>query len=346
MRRLMVFPVALTLRKISRFERYVSTGLVALLVLILVSKYTTPVSAAQTTPPPYAHGWYINNPDTSTNGAMYTLGQSDGSRDNATCTNSAVFLDFGQVYYQNGVYGVSDFNNAAFVSDTTVQQAAERYAAGWYANTGTCPRLHLIIGVNNYDQCRSGGSCTPYAAGQQWGNVVNNVQTWLNNSGYSWQITAWGGDDMEQPYNDPTGKWWDCPTKTRNFVDGFNSNNPSSALFIDYGTAWVPATCIAYNDRGWTASDVYYVAYGAGAPEYPQPEIYRQSALDSWMNLGYYMFYKGVLTDCNQSDPITGTYCAGSSTAWTPTYAWQQLWNKVSSQGTLDYATNIKYQGQ
>jgi hypothetical protein len=81
--------------------------------------------------------------------------------------------------------------------------------------------------------------------------------------------------------------------------------------------------------------------------DWPQPEIYTQGALNSWMNLGQgYMFYNGVLTDCNNpADPITGTYCGGSNNAWTPTYAWQQLWNKVKvGQGTLDYATNIQYQ--
>jgi hypothetical protein len=214
---------------------------------------------------------------------MYALGLSDGSRDNVNCTNSAVVLDFGQVKYQAGGpyggYGVSAFTG--FYTDATVVLATRRYAAGWYNSTGSCPRLKIIIGVNNVYQCPSGGSCDPYVAGKKWGSVVNNVQTWLNNNNYSWQITAWGGDDMEQPDGVTP---WDCATKTRKFVDGFNDWNPSGALFIDFGTAWVPVP------NCWAASDVYYVAWSAGWEEYPQPEIYKQSALNSWINLAIVWF--------------------------------------------------------
>lgn len=321
----------------NRLARLIVLGILLMMALSLnLFLRTDSASAAQTTPPPYAHGWYISNPDISATGAMYILGQNDGIRDNANCTNSAVILDFGQVKYKAGGpyggYGVSAFGG--FYTNSAVAQAAARYATGWFEKTGSCPKLHLILGINNLYQCPSGSACTPNMAGRQWGNLVNNVQQWLIAKNYAWQITAWAGDDMEQP--DGVSQW-DCPPKTRAFVDGFNANNPSAAHFIDYGTAWV-GDC-------WKASDVYYVAYGARY-NWPQPEIYKQTAMNSWINLGYPMPYIGVVTDCNNpTEPITGTYCFGSTTAWTPKYAWQQLWNKLKvTQSSLDYATNIQYQ--
>jgi hypothetical protein len=88
--------------------------------------------------------------------------------------------------------------------------------------------------------CPYGGACTPNGAGRQWGTVVNDVRNYLISQGYSWQITAWSGSDMEQPGG---GQDWDCAGPTRQFVDGFNANNPSSARFINFGTAWVPNAC-------------------------------------------------------------------------------------------------------
>lgn len=332
------------LKRIGRFSSVITLMVMTLLLRFVLNAPN--VFAAQTTPPHYAHGWYINNPDTSTYGAVYQMGYNDGIRDNRNCTNAAVILDFGQVYYKSGGsyggYGTSTFASGnPFISDSVIVQVVERYADGWWHGVGSCPKVHIIIGLNNYAECRNGGSCNISTAGYQWGNVVNDVETWLFNQGWTGQINAYSGADMEQPANAPGNYYWDCATKTKSFVDGFNGHNPSGAQFFDFGTAWAPDD---YPTSGcWAKSDVYHVAYGASA-NYPQPEIYTGAALTSWTTLGYTMTYQGVLTDCNQADEITGNTCY-SSNAYSPTYAWQQLWSKIT-QSSLDYATNIKYQGQ
>ncbi len=304
----------------------------------------------------YAHSWYINNPNATINGAMETLGKNDGDRDNANCTNSMVVLDFGQIGYEAGGsyggYGTYDFDYAAgnpFISNSTIEEATKAYARRWFGATNNCPRLKLIIGTSNYRQCPYGGACNPTDAGKQWGNLVNNVQIWLNNVNYSWQITAWAGSDMEQPdqFPNPTQPW-DCATSTRAFVDGFNRNNPANARLINYGTAWVPkpadGTC-------WSAADVQYVSWGASA-NWPLPETYFAAATDSWITVRrqYYMIFMGVMTTCRQADPITGNTCTTPAGWFTPYAGWNDLWNKLIAnqvgQSSLDYATNIKFQGQ
>lgn len=325
-----------------QFLRYISA---ALLMIIVGTAMVRLVSAAQTTPPPYTHSWYVTNPDST---VMTNLGYSDGTFDNQNSTNSTVVLNFGQPEKQSGAqydgYGTYYFAyQNPFMSDSQIVAAVEAYAAGWYSATGTNPRLKMVIGTNNYNQCPFGGSCTPYDAGYQWGNVVNDVQSWLVSTNKSWQITAYAGSDMEQPSG---GQIWDCATKTRQFVDGFTANNPSYALFLNYGTAWLPNAC-------WSVQDVQYVSYGA-AYNYPLPEIYTAAARDSWVSVRVqgYMDFVGVMTECTGGDPLPTGDCwvGGNINEWqySPTKAWNEFWNALINNGvgeqSLDYATNIRYQ--
>ncbi|MDE3088787.1 MAG: hypothetical protein KGJ80_05325 [Chloroflexota bacterium] len=339
-------------REKNRSDRYFSAGVLLLMaVSILLFTGSAPALAAQTTPPPYTHAWYVNNPDTNDHGVMWWRGYNDGARDSTSCTNALAVLDFGQVGYEAGGsyggYGTYDFAYGyPFISDGTIEAATEMYASGWYQATSACPRLKVVIGTNNYHQCPYGGACSPNTAGQQWGNVVNSVQTWLNNNGVAWQITAWAGDDMEQSAGNGG---YDCGSQgspTRSFVDGFNSNNPANDLFLDFGTAWVP---VPADGSCWSAADVQYVAFVATA-DWPLPEIYFGQATDSWVNVRrqYLMWFLGVMTTCNQDDPITGNTCTFPSGWFTPTSAWWDLWNKLNQyqvgQSSLNYATNIRYQ--
>jgi hypothetical protein len=253
-------------------------------ILSLIFTLVVAVKRAEAnTFPPYAHEWYITNPDTNANGYMFSLGEYDGTYDNSVCTNNQTtlaLLNFGQVAYQSGGgyggYGTYDFAfGYPFVSDSTILVAAERYIQGYSNTTGTCPHLKVVLGVNNYNQCPYGGACSPATAGAQWGTLVNDLHKWVVSQNYQSYISVIAGSDMEQPSG---GQSWDCYSKTQSFVDGFGGNDPSGAVFLDYGTAWLQNDC-------WNASQVYYVAYGA-PKDYPLPEIYFQSALNSWTGLG------------------------------------------------------------
>lgn len=185
-------------------------------------------------PPPYAHSWYITRPGATD---MYNLGRYvDGPFDNATCAQSVVVLNFGQPDYVNSNYGTNTFAAGnPFISNADTRTAVENYARGWYQGTGTCPRLTIVVGTNNYNQIPSGQG-SPAGAGSNWATLVYAIQSYLDTSGYSWQISAWGGSDMEQPSG---GELWDCAADTRQFVDGYNGNS-LARKFLNYGTAWVP----------------------------------------------------------------------------------------------------------
>ncbi len=316
----------------------ISTAAVVVAVSLLIS--TRSALGAQTTPPPYSHSWYVTNVNGND---WYTWAHNvDGPLDNSHCTNSLVILDFGQPDYQGGTYGTIYFApNYPFVSDLVIIYDLENYSNGWYQGTGNCPRLHLVAGTNNYHEIPSGGG-TPSGAGSAWADSVRAVQNYLVSNGTSWQITA---DDMEQPGG---GQAWDCanpgPPKspTRSFIDGYNGNS-NRTILLDYGTAWVPNPA---NGSCWSAADVAYVAYTG--LDYPLPEIYFASALNSWISVrkSYYMYFKGVLTTCKDGDPLPSDYCSNPSGWYAPTLAWNAFWYNLAlngvSQSSLDYAPNIK----
>jgi hypothetical protein len=297
-----------------------------------------PAFALTNAPSAYAHSWYINASDAT---SMYNRGYNDGLHDNANCSNAFSIIDFGQVANESAAgyqgYGTYDFASGyPFTSDSTILTAAEKYASGWYNATGSCPRLHVELGTNNYNECPFGnqrGACSPSGAGAQWGQLVNDAQTYLVAFRMSWQITAWAANDMETGY--------DCASKTQGFVDGFNGNNPSSAELHDFGDAWIHSC--------WTDADVAYMAWHGY--DWPMPEIYSQAAADRWTGVrqAYFMNFQGVTTECTGGDPLpTGNCLVNSHYENSPNQAWNQLVNDLNGHGvggsSMTYANNIQFQ--
>ncbi len=327
------------------------------MIVVSFSIWTQPSSAAQTTPPAYTHTWYVTNPDPSW---MYIRGAADGSFDNATCTRGTTVLDFGQpeksaASSPYGGYGTRYFAyQDPFISDADIVVAAVNYAKGWWDYTGTCPSLDLAIGTNNYDMLpenppppNNGNEAT---AGAYWAQVAYDVQQYINALGWNWQIATQSGSDMEQPSNpyDPIpdpNDFWDCAAATKNFVNGYHFN-PNARRLVDFGTAWAPTV---WDLTCWTDADVYYVAYQM-PHDFPLPEIYVPGATGSWVDVRsqYYMFFLGVMTTCNQGDPLPYYYCTTPPGWFAPSGAWWHLWTSLNNagygQGTLDYATNIRLQ--
>jgi hypothetical protein len=290
--------------------------------------------------PLYGHSWYVTDPSAT---AMYNLGKLvDGPFDYQRCANSLVVLNFGQPDFVNSSYGTrTHAYGSPFSPNTDIIVAAQNYARGWYEATSTCPTLKLVVGTNNYNQIPSGGG-TPSGAGSNWAYVVASVQNYLVARGYSWQISAWAGSDMEQPGGVQV---WDCADKTRQFVAGYNAN--SVALkFLNFGSAWVPNPA---DGSCWNASDVYYVSWQA-PKNYPLPQAYFGSAVDSWVTIrrSYQMTFEGIVATCNQSDPISGAFCQLPSGWFTTWKGWRDLWEKLNAYGVgqayMNYATNIRYQ--
>jgi hypothetical protein len=304
---------------------------------------STPAYALNAAPYVYAHSWYESYPDYN---SMYNQGKNDGAHDNAYCTDAFVVLDFGQIDYENG-YGTHDFlvsQNYPFISDGTIRDAVKAYTDGWYAATGPCPRLHVIMALHNYVECPFiGNPCTTSGAGTQWAIYTSAVISYLENPkvDYSWQITAWAGDDME------TG--WDCSSKTLPFVNAYGSQmsgTPSAtqARLIDFGDAWANAPC-------WTDANIHYKAWGA-TWDWPLPEIYSQAAADRWTYISQsqgYMNFLGVMTECQGGDQLPYSNCSvNGHTEFAPNQAWNALVNDINSHGVggaqMEWETNIQHQ--
>lgn len=347
------------MRTVAQFRtRRGAAALLATLPLIALAfaASASPANALVTVPPAHSRSWYVPSADSSPTGWAYNQGYADGQRDDANCgfvgqTTTAV-LDFGQIDYDKAAnqYKTYLVPNLSAVLLPQVAEATKAYARGWYNATSTCPRLIVAMGTNNSKMCPFEGTpqangCLVDWAGKNWGTYTGGVRDFLVAIGASWQVTAAAADDMEtngQSESPP----WDCATKTIAFVDGFNSQNPASARFYDYGDAWGSAGC-------WTDAQVHYVAYGA-TWNYPLPEIYTVTARSRWVDIRrqYYMKFEGVMTEC-QSEPTPGqqqcpvTHSFGTQSEWAPAGAWQDLWNALNvagmGQDTLNFATNIRF---
>ncbi len=230
-------------------------------------------------------------------------------------------LDFGEPGYSGG-YGTNDFGGH-FDSDDAIFHAVANFVYGaWNCRTSST-NLAVSIGTSNYPSALSNTSSTWYAAGQAWGSMVNNEQSYIASSGYNNVIGAYGADDIETE--------WANYTLSSNFVNGYN--NTSSRLFFDYGDD---------TPGYWTSYQVWYVAFGA-ADSYPLPEIYYNGdATQDWEQLSIWacnnegrpINFRGVMTE----------YPTGNS----PSQGWYDMYNAegannctAAAQSYLIFSTNI-----
>lgn len=281
-----------------------------------------------TAPTVYSHSWYITNPDIPHSyQAMYNLGHSDGAYDSTNCTVSQIILDFGQVDYNSGYwgggtgYGTYIFNGSLgypFITDAQVLAAAEHYVHGWYDGSSSCPRLRIVIGVNNYRECLSG--CSTYNAGTAWGQTVQALNGYVAANNWNWQIVdVAGGDDIETDV--PNG--WDSYSQTLGFVQGFR-NGDSAALFMDFGDV--------FTNSYWSDANLYTVAWGYGN-DVPVPEVYTSGLLNSWTQFS-----------ANHPDVYYYGIMASWPYGYSPADAYNLLVANVGSSHVGAFATNMAYQ--
>lgn len=264
--------------------------------------------------------------------SYYESSTSASTLQNQGCTaargpSGVIVLDFGEPAYSGGVYGTDDFGGH-FDSDNTLFHAVANFIYGaWNCHTSST-NIAVAVGTSNYGGWMGSYSTSAwYAAGQQWGDLVNNDQNYSSSNGYSNYIGVIGADDIEVE--------WAGYSQSSNFVNGYN--NTSSHAFFDYGDDSGGA-----NPSPWTAYEVWYVAWGA-ADDYPLPEIYYQAdATSDWEQLAIWacnnghgaMGFKGTMAEYP-----TGNY---------PSTAFDEMYNAEASNsctaGGLSYlifSTNI-----
>jgi hypothetical protein len=316
-------------------------------------------------PPPYTTSYYVGTTNERT---MYNLGCDLGNRDAslAGTQDDIVILMFGSSPIakvgQNGVkeYYVSLYfydPKTGYPTATFAQVAnlAEQFGSGYYNCSGNDYDSHLriVVGTGNYKPAGSSREVS-YNSGHAWGQLVGQVSDWFANNGYSSQVDAAGGSDMELA--------WDTPTETRAWVDGYAS--ATWHYLYDFGDAQgcpvsgstaSPSAC----SHGWTQEDVRYISWGA-PPAWPLPQIYNTKGVmaNHWQQITLYsallpnsfrMFVAGSLTQyqaCQQRTCAHGTPTFGG-TDNTPEAGWTQLSNALNGDSqtaqTLRWSTDIKY---
>ncbi len=221
-----------------------------------------------------------------------------------------IILDWGQpVYVGNGQYGTYDFGGHDD-SDTDILHASANFALGLWACRTPITNIALALGESNYYS----GNALPltsaawYVDGQQWGKLVNNLNSFVVSNHYN-VIGVYGAGDLE------TG--WQTFALTSSLVNGFN--NISSLAYFDFGD-----DAPGY----WTNYQTWYIAYGAH-DNLPLPEIYYNAdATYDWQVLNVWsctymggpMYIRGAMSTSignSSAQAWTAMYQATASNACT-----------------------------
>ena len=241
-----------------------------------------------------------------------------------------IILDWGQpVYFGNDTYGTYDFGGNDD-TDTAILHAAANFAQGVWDCRTTSTDIALTLGESNYysDQAIPLTTAAWYADGQQWGMLVNRLQSFLTTNHYT-VVGANGAGDLEVE--------WANFALTSSLVNGYNS--VTAHVYFDFGD----------DSPGWWSNyDVWYVAYGAW-DNLPLPEIYYQGdatydweALDVWAcrDEGGPMYFKGSM-----AEDVPGTN--------SPEQAFTDLYNAEASNSCtasdlsgMIFSTEIYHTGQ
>jgi hypothetical protein len=282
--------------------------------------------------------------------AFYALGCSRSELH----VSGAIVLDFGQPWFSwyFAEQGTIPFHpNFTFNSIDAIEYASKQFLRGFwechppvpYAN----PDVDLLIGTNNY--AGSGGNVT-YQHGAAWANLVDNVNSWINSSGYASRERADGAIDIEFPWS-PAGQ-------ALAWADGYD--DAGSYRYYNYGTCEGCPSQVhpswAYNNNGYTLNNIYQLSYGY-VSAYPLPEIYLTSGENAWqwqeVKLRHYNatgerapIYAGAMTQWNACLEIPPA-CTPGVDDNSPANGWGQLWLALASNPNtgqdLDWSTDIAW---
>ncbi len=332
------------------------------MLLVLVPLATHVETAAADSAPPASVSRYMftTNPQ-----ELYNDGCAAGhhaTQDNVQ--NSLIVLDFGQADSQpdgsGGTIWGTYLYNKTFASTTDISLAAKSFADGfWDCTSFYGPTLTLTIGTSNQSGALADDPSVWSAHGVAWGNMVNNIESYIDNSGYSSELQASGASDMEVN--------WNSSTNTRAWADGYGSTPNSGWFYYDYGDASACPLNSNTNDlcnnpnNSWMREDVWYVSWGA-ISAFPLPEIYTPgtaslpygSEATQWHDMssysfaahGYQMDIAGELTQYAAEQQSCSCQSPNDSLSNTPSQAWNQLYRALNddpnTQQGLLYSTDIQ----
>jgi hypothetical protein len=280
-------------------------------------------------PPAYTTSYYMTTTDYDT---LYRLGQSRGQQV-LPAQNVVIFLDFGQPWQENNVWGVAIFGSLEFRSTDQILLAIQAFCRGLYLYAPANSRVTVAVGTSNYDSPGHWGRYVTREHGAAWATMVKNLNAWIA-SPPSWadRLTVVGAIDAEPG--------WNTAANTRAWADGFYSA-ANGNTYLNYGSCdSCPfdrcPTCQPLN--GWTFEDIWYLSWGAPSA-FVVPEIYLPDganaqqwyriSLYGWAVHGQAIIFSGVMTQMQACN------CSGQTNP--PAEGWSQLYNLINSDFKTAY---------
>jgi hypothetical protein len=326
----------------------------------------TPTPPPPLAPIPYSHSWYVDDPTKVT-----WMGATDGawlSQQSGQYGCGADFLtvlDFGHPTrkFTGHASPMDDYAMTIFGlrndwrTYREVDQLAKQYLDAWMGAAGNCPKLHLVLGTNNFNECgKAVGVCDLGTAGRYWDIVVHDVAAYVSAKHYDQQVLAvWLGDDLE-------GGWDPWPTTLR-FLEGVRDQElayPTHARLVDYGDANAGACSEVTQEcsGAWSVQNVYQAAWGLGW-NVPLPEAYTAGTIQRWQDVQTLvgamdpMTFVGLMTECGGTDPLPTGRCDASDLSQggpaqcqlSPALARDRV-QAADPRQQLAYATNIQFSSQ
>jgi len=290
-------------------------------------------------------------------GDLYNLGCEYGhnDRDEAGIQDSLVILAYGDSYYDstNDTYGVKMFGTGK-ATTYDLAEAIKQFGVGYYDCTEYDSLSHIIIAPGTTNSV-SGSSSYNNELGQVWAGMVNSINAWFVDKGYSGQVQAAGANDMEL--------WLNSSTNTKAWVSGYKEK--ARYELYNFGDAagcptslkngGVCATRNGYAYYYWDMEDVAYISNAIG---YAVPEIYLVDGTNAqqWYVLSRYaadhtgarLEFAGLMTQeqaCRQRSGCTPTYYTHTNNS--PDDAYEQLYSRLSADSAtaqeLKYSTDIMW---
>src|SRR5215467_408001 len=277
--------------------------------------------------------------------SMYTMGCNQGrASDSQGQPPQIAILSFGDPGWNNsGTYGAWDNRlPGGFATISQIQTAVESYMQGFWNCTvaGGHSFMDVAPGVTNHGGAGTSGH------GTAWGNMVTNLENWIQSNGFGSQLYAMGSGDLEPSWG-PVGQ-------TESWTNAFNATGNQ---YLDFGSA---DGCPPYGgcNNGWSQSSVYFVAWGEPAAQ-AIPEIFTESGsqANQWESISLWGSYHGsaggmafaAAMSQYQACIDVGSSCSGEDN--TPAQSWTQLTNAMNSNsrtststvGPIPYATEMSY---
>jgi hypothetical protein len=300
-------------------------------------------------PPDYSISRYMSSVNSTVNfdsGCYSAMWNQTHPMDDAL-----VIISYRAPRFVDGEYGTRIYDDT-FADATEIENAAKNFAWGynncydWFGD----PDHYIRIGIGTTNHWNSPDQAVTFEHGWIWGNLVDNVWTWVDGNGWTSRVGIYGAIDAETgtpPIPPDMTPDWASPSATSEWIDGYASG--TIVYFYNFGDAGGCETSASYDgsyndlscNNEWSIDDIYHISWG-NPWALSLPEIYRQDGVNAsqWRNVklraqvGWAdnMVISGSLTQywaCIQRPPATP--CPQQGLFNHPSAGWIQLGNAINS---------------